>query len=168
MRSLKWSPEQLQLLRDHYPDSQTAELVDLIGRDIGSIYRKAAQLGIKKSPEFNASPFSGRQAESPVGKEFMNKDGYVIRKVNNDLPLCQRWRYVHMIEWEQHHGPVPDGRILRFKDGNTINTDISNLELITRKDNLELNSIHRYPKEVIEIINLQKKLEHTIERMKDA
>lgn len=57
---IAWTKNQLNLLREKYPDSRTADLVTLIGRDERSIYAKAADLGIKKSAAFNASPASGR------------------------------------------------------------------------------------------------------------
>lgn len=55
-----WTKNQLDLLREKYPDTRTADLVTPIGRNERSIYAKAAELGIKKSAAFNASPASGR------------------------------------------------------------------------------------------------------------
>lgn len=169
MARSKWSPEQLQLLNDHYSDKQTSELVTLIGRDECSIYHKAYKLGLKKSTDFFASPLSGRICESPIGKEFVVRDGYTIRKINNDFPYNNRWQYVHVIEWEKHHGPIPKGYMVTFKTGDKTKTNIENLELITRKENFDRNSINRYPPEVASLIRLQKKLEKSIkEGMKDA
>jgi len=48
------------------------------------------------------------------------------------------WRYVHRLVWEEHNGPVPKGYIVTFLDGNKENTDISNLALISQRENLLL------------------------------
>lgn len=55
-----WTPDQITQLREHYPNKLTAALVDMIGRDLRSIYAKASELGIKKSAAFLASPAAGR------------------------------------------------------------------------------------------------------------
>ncbi|MDO9052909.1 MAG: HNH endonuclease signature motif containing protein [Gallionella sp.] len=55
-----WTPEQIALLRAHYPDTRTCNLVALIGRPRDSIYAKASELKLMKSDAFMASPASGR------------------------------------------------------------------------------------------------------------
>lgn len=42
-----------------------------------------------------------------------------------------RWREYHLHVWEQHHGPIPKGMRVCFKDGDSMNCDIANLELLT-------------------------------------
>lgn len=66
--------------------------------------------------------------------------------------------------WEQHNGPIPTGGVVRFKDGNTFNCDISNLELVTRAENMTKNTIHRYPPEIKQTIRLVSKLNKTINK----
>lgn len=56
--------------------------------------------------------------------------GYVYIKVSDDLPMVLKHRYV----WEQAHGPIPRGMSVTFRDGNTRNCDLSNLELISREE----------------------------------
>lgn len=46
-----WTPEQIALLKKHYPDTRTRELVILCGHSQSSIYGTATKLGIKKSKE---------------------------------------------------------------------------------------------------------------------
>lgn len=68
---LYWTPDQIELLREHYPDKLTADLIDLIGRDLHSIYAKASELGIKKSAAFLASPAAGRtNGRQGIGTRF--------------------------------------------------------------------------------------------------
>jgi hypothetical protein len=68
----------------------------------------------------------------PIGTERMAKGGYLERKINDDLPLQRRWRAVHLINWEVKHGPIPAGHALKCLDGNKLNTDPGNWELIPR------------------------------------
>lgn len=72
------------------------------------------------------------------------------------------WEMLHVNNWEKINGPVPKGYILRFKDGDTMNCEPENLELIDRKTNMELNSIHRYPAHVKKSIRLIGKLKKEI------
>lgn len=157
-----WSPEQLRLLHQHYSDTSTEDLVALLGRNADSISNKARTLKLQKSPVFLASPVSGRHPDSPVGKEYLDGHGFVIRKTDTG------WCPAHIMEWEAHYGPVPAGHVFRFKDGNRQNYQIDNLELISRKTLLEQNSIHNYPPEVIELIHLLRKFERAIERKENA
>ena len=45
-----------------------------------------------------------------------------------------KWILLSKYNWEKQNGEIPKGQILFHKDGNSQNCDISNLELITRKD----------------------------------
>lgn len=78
----------------------------------------------------------------PVGIEVIDALGYRKRKVRNDAAPGEsrfNWRFVHVLVWEEHRGPVPEGYVLAFKDGNRLNCDIDNLELLTRAEILHLN-----------------------------
>lgn len=45
------------------------------------------------------------------------------------------WKLYSHYVWEPVNGPVPKGMCLWHKDGDTLNSDPDNLELITRKEN---------------------------------
>lgn len=72
------------------------------------------------------------QLYQPIGTERTSKDGYIERKVNDDLPMQRRWRAVHLISWEAIHGPVPEGHALKCRDGNRTNTDPDNWLCVPR------------------------------------
>ena len=67
------------------------------------------------------------------GKTHKNKIIYVKVKEPN------KWKEKHVLVWEEHYGPIPEGHVLVFLDGNTLNTDINNLTCIDRQTNLYLN-----------------------------
>ena len=90
----------------------------------------------------------------------------VIRHAHKDrkappykwIKTLEGMRMLHAYNWEQIHGKVPKGFVLRFKDGNTMYCDPINLELITLIENMKRNTIHRYPDELKELIRLNAKL----------
>jgi len=51
-----------------------------------------------------------------------------------------KWEMLHVHIWKKAGREIPNGMILSFKDGNPLNTVLSNLKLMTRKQNLERNS----------------------------
>ena len=84
--------------------------------------------------QFKKGQLSGvaRDRQKPVGSERLSKEGYVERKIHNGLPMQSRWRAVHRINWEAINGPVPEGCILKSRDGNKANTDPSNWQAVSR------------------------------------
>lgn len=80
----------------------------------------------------------------PVGWSRIDSEGYHWIKVADP----RTWKMIHVVTWEIEHGPVPDGKIVIFKDGNRNNLDIENLTLVDRKEHMLRNSIQRYPMEV--------------------
>ena len=83
----------------------------------------------------------------PVGAERYSKDGILYRKVSDTGVKKDDWKAVHVLVWEERHGPLPDGYIVIFRDRNRENLSPDNLEAITRADNMRRNSIDRYPPE---------------------
>lgn len=84
--------------------------------------------------QFQKGSLSGRAAQQrkPIGFERVSRDGYVERKINDDMPLQARWRAVHLIRWEELNGPIPPGHCLKSRDGDKSNTDPSNWMLVER------------------------------------
>lgn len=76
---------------------------------------------------------------------------YHFVKVNGRMQTKNR------VVWELHHGKIPSGYNIIFKDGNTLNCDISNLECVTNAALMQRNGQHNYP-ELREVIRLKNKL----------
>lgn len=66
----------------------------------------------------------------PVGYERITDDGYILIKVSMDCKMVLKHRWV----WEQANGPIPKGYNIMFRDGNRLNCELSNLELISRQE----------------------------------
>lgn len=75
----------------------------------------------------------------PIGTERLSKEGYLERKIHDGMPLQSRWRAVHLINWEALNGPLPESHCLKCLDGDRLNTDPANWDLIHRAVNARLN-----------------------------
>lgn len=104
----------------------------------------------------------------PIGAERMSKDGYLERKVNDDLPLQARWRAVHLILWEAANGPIPPGHAIAFRNGDKADIRLENLECITRRELMARNAIHNLPAPVAQTIRLLGALQRQIRRRSRA
>jgi len=120
--------------------------------------------GRSAETRFKTGTVNGKAALllQPLGTERVTKDGIRQRKILDDGPPQRRWKSVHMILWEESNGAVPPGHIVVFRDKNTTNIDIQNLELITRAENMRRNTIHRYPPELKSTIRQLGKLKKAI------
>ena len=68
------------------------------------------------------------------------------------------WELLQRYVWTQANGEIPRGSVVIFLDGNYLNCELSNLQVITRKENMARNTIQRYPAELQEIMKLTCKL----------
>ncbi|RLJ20090.1 HNH endonuclease [bacterium endosymbiont of Escarpia laminata] len=98
----------------------------------------------------------------PIGTERICKDGYLQRKVTDTRHSPRDWVGVHIILWKEHRGEIPKNHMVVFRNGDKKDLQIDNLELITRAENMQRNSIHRYPPALKETIKLAGKLRRTI------
>ena len=91
----------------------------------------------------------------PIGTERITKEGYCSRKINDDMPLHKRWRAIHILVWEAANGPVPKGHVLSFINGDKLDCRLDNLQLITRRELMQRNTVHNYPEELRQVIRLK-------------
>ncbi|MBL7780659.1 MAG: HNH endonuclease [Saprospiraceae bacterium] len=78
----------------------------------------------------------------PIGTETFRTDEYWWIKVAH-----KKWVLKHRLLWEQRNGPIPEGYLVIFKDGNPHNFNPANFELITRKELVFRNRHGRGPSE---------------------
>lgn len=74
-----------------------------------------------------------------VGEHTVSSEGQLLRKVQEHGTQRERWKPVHRLTWEEHNGPIPEGKIVSFLDGDKGNCDIENLVLLSRAESLELS-----------------------------
>lgn len=189
-----WSDADIAACSRHYPDTDNATLARIFRRTESSIQNLAIKRGWRKSAAYMAGkpgcfkpglvpwnkgkphPTRGRAAETqfrkgqrphtwvPIGHERVSKEGILERKVQDSDHPKDNFRSVHSIIWEERHGPIPEGYIVRFKSGDKRNFDDDNLELVSRADHMRRNSIHRYGPEIAQLYQLKGALSRKINR----
>lgn len=92
-------------------------------------YAKSAPTMFKKGNRTGAANIN----YVPVGHESWRAD-YMYVKVAE-----KKWVQKHRLLWEKHHGPIPAGHLVVFRDGNPHNIRLDNLELITKKEHCTRN-----------------------------
>lgn len=101
----------------------------------------------------------------PLGSEVTRKEScgkeYLLIKVKGKRTLI----FKHIYIYESAFGKVEKGMCIVFKDGNTLNCNIENLECITRAELVIRNSIHRYPPELKSQIKKVNKLKRIIKKI---
>lgn len=97
----------------------------------------------------------------PVGYERINVDGYIEVKASEP----RTFKLKHRVIWEQHHGKIPAGYNIQFRDKNPLNCTIENLYIISRKEQINQNTIMRYPNELRTAIKRISKLKKLINQL---
>lgn len=70
-----WTPAEVNVMRSRYPHERAADIARDLGRKIGMVYQKAAQLGLHKSAAFNSSDKAcriqrGKQSAAMKASQF--------------------------------------------------------------------------------------------------
>lgn len=175
-----WAPEQVIFLKENYQSIGDTELAQLFserwtkykGWSKKHIEKKRRQLGLKRAPlEILAihqrNVAAGAYALCPV-KAWASRGGAAqagtLRIWTNNqgsqfMVIKIKDRYVHYARWlyEQLRGTVPDGCVVRLKDGNPLHVTPGNLQLITRSQHAIINSQNRHPQ-----LTTSRKLIHQI------
>ena len=81
-----WSEFELAVMQLHYPITAAANLAELFNREVYTVYAKAKKLGLAKSPEFLASPASGRTGFDGRGQGGQFRKGLVPANKGKKFP----------------------------------------------------------------------------------
>lgn len=96
------------------------------------------------------------------GYERISVYGYTEVRVSE-----RKFVQKHRLIWEQHHGQIPAGTNIQFRDGNRQNCAIENLYAITRADQIRENSIANYPPEARKVIRKIAKIKNILDKEND-
>ena len=117
--------------------------------------------------QFRKGQRSGKAAEHlmPIGSTRLI-DGYRYRKVSEvpNVPYTVNWKLESVLIWEAAHGPVPPGHAVAFSNGDKGDVRLETLELVSRRELLRRNSIHRLPPALVETIQALGALTRQIHR----
>ena len=104
-----------------------------------------------------------------IGEERINTEGYIIVKIKNEGIQRERWAFKHRLIWEEKHGPIPEGKMVEFADGNKLNININNLFLADRREHLGLNRLNNFkPRDNANITKAQLNLVKLQNAIKDT
>lgn len=126
-----WREGELARLRELYPTTRVAEIARNLKRPESSIWYQAARLGLKRDPE--SYLFTAKHVvDGSTGGEG---EIVTVRKTSRGLrkfvKVGRKWRYLHHHVWEAHHGPVPSGYLVRFRDNDPMHVCVENLYLVS-------------------------------------
>ena len=154
-----WTEEEDRLLRELAPGRNIYEMSDElrkhgINRTPAQVRNRKKYLGItsgqvqRPSEKSRATQFKAGNLPhntKPIGYERLSKSGYIEVKVKmrpSDPKCNDNFVPKHKLVWEAANGPVPEGCIVVFKDGNKQNITLENLSCITRRQNAIMNREH--------------------------
>lgn len=138
------------------PDGHTNAGCFIAGQPPWNKGMKGLQIG-GVATRFKPGHLGGRAAliKQPIGAERLSKEGYLQRKINDDPVFHKRWRFVHVILWEEANGPVPAGHNIAFRNGDKTDIRLENLECISRRELMRRNTVHNYPPELVQVMRLK-------------
>ena len=121
--------------------------------------------------QFKKGERSGIAAKNwrPIGTILADGEGFLRIKIREGTKgeaygfgNMKIWPLLNRHIWEKHHGPIPAGHIVRFKDGNRAHCELGNFELITLAENMKRNTIHNLPPQLKQVIQLTGALKRKI------
>lgn len=166
MRSFRVSEE--NYIREHYGKTPLSEIAKHLGRRKSTIVQHLKLMGLKLTDEqrkaiHNANKFQPghvpfnkgtRGVMKPNATTFKagqlphntKEDGAIsIRQKEGDKPYKfiriakAKWVLLHRHVWQQANGPIPAGHLIAFIDGDTMNCELDNLQMITMAENVKRN-----------------------------
>ena len=131
----------------------------------GNTPHNAGTKGVMKPNKTSFKKGRAPQNRRPLYSERITHDGYVEIKVPERNPHtghATRFKLKHRWVWEQANGAIPKGHVLRFKDEDKANCELSNLELMPRGVNAILNKrgFSAMPAEIKPSAKLIAKIDH--------
>lgn len=97
----------------------------------------------------------------PVGTVRALEDGYLQIKMAEGK---RQWVQLNRMIWERMNGPIPQGYVIAFIDGDKQNCKLTNLTLMSFKSNALRNSVHRFGKEIAQVYQLQAQISRQINK----
>jgi hypothetical protein len=118
---LKYNPDNGRFIKGHPPWNKGKKGLNLGG--------KQTQFKIGNLPH-------NTLYDGAISIRFYKKDNKYYKYIRVQKG---KWQLLQRFIWEQKYGEIPKGFILRFKDGDTMNCEINNLEMIRRRENMKRN-----------------------------
>jgi hypothetical protein len=141
----RYTPEEIRFLESNIAGRSYAELAEMFNRKFNlsmtTMLLKTIlyYYGLKNGRPGNVFYSGHTRSRHPVGSECIDKsNGYTMVKI----AAPSVWKAKHKMIWEEANGPIPEGHVILFADGNKSNFDLKNLLLISRRERMVMNSKH--------------------------
>lgn len=168
-----WTEYENNIMRDMYADNTNEDIGKVINRSWRAVNCQAIRLGLKKSDTHIRKRQVGNSKTYPIG-------GIRIRVYTEDGEKSYRkyiktgygvfdkvWTLLHHYIWITNNGrQLQKNECLRFIDGDPMNCEISNIEIVLQ--NYAMDKYWKNPKlkEIREINNLIRKINNKCQRIK--
>lgn len=126
--------------------------------------RKIGSHGRSKQTQFKKGQLPYNTLEDGVVTIRRDKTGKKYKWIRISMG---KWAMLHRHTWIKLYGPVPDDKIVAFKNGDAMDCRPENLMLITRTENMVRNQIHKYPESIKQSIRALNKLKKAIHEKQD-
>lgn len=171
-----YTQEECEWIKEHCPGTHYEELTIQFNEHFNlsvtqsSIEHRCHRLGVNNGINCLFAKNKVIWNETPVGtirinKYHSGKKSQLIKWIKVRTGKSRRnWEMLHYHVWKEHNGEVPKGKIVTFKDGDSMNCDISNLMLASRSEVCWLNKhkLKTDDPELNELYILTKRLENSI------
>lgn len=166
-RAFRFEQWEIDFIKENWETMTGYEIAEHLHRNASSVYQKGwAIFGTGKKPVIREKKHNNgfQKGHTPwnKGKKAKEKPKTAFKKGNvpwHTKPIghiafrssgkshpyyyiktaAHKWELLHHVIWKKHHGEIPKGHILRFKDGNQKNTDISNIECVSKAKHMKMN-----------------------------
>lgn len=188
-----WDEYHVTFLLDNYKEMGDSEIADILqavdpknkGWSKKHVEKKRRYLGLKRTEEEKAA-IHVRNYELGCYKDCHKKMWDKIGRAKNGE--IREWQhsystnsrnfkviktdegFVHYAPWlyRKHFGEIPEGLIVTFKDGDSLNVVPENLELIDRAEHARRNKdLGSYPPDLKELIGTYKQFISQLNKLKD-
>lgn len=155
---------------DTFVRTRLRQLGLVVPREIIEKRKQDARFNTGSAPKNKGKKMTPEQYEK--AKRTMFKKGIVPKNTKPDFSITIRkdkrgvaykhiridkgfWIPYHRYVWINSNGPPPPGMKIVFKDGNTMNCKIENLEMVTAAELMLRNTVHNLPKPLAEVVQLR-------------
>lgn len=108
-------------------------------------------------------PHNSKVDGDEVIRKYSSGNEYLMIK----LPQNRKLVYKHLWVWESTNGEVPKGFNVVFKNGNTLDCRLENLEMLSNSELMSKNSMQRFPEELRQLIQLKGALKRQINKIEN-
>jgi len=147
----RYTPKEDAIIRDNYKVMSYEEIGPMIGRTAEAVRHHAVDvLRLKRTKEdkrFLHEKYSTVSHFKNNGTPWnAMEDLRIVTRVDNRGTSYQfiriapgKWMYLQRYNWIKAHGEIPSTHCLACKSADTLNCDLSNWEMISKRDNVLRN-----------------------------